>query len=62
MGLGEKEEGGKEEISVLGGTKGGKKMSKPNYTGTYNMVEQDNMDSYLGALGKTSKLSLECLL
>lgn len=29
------------------------KMSKPNYTGTYNMVEQDNMDAYLAALGKT---------
>lgn len=28
-----------------------KKMAKPNYSGTYHMVEQENMDSYLGALG-----------
>lgn len=26
-------------------------MSKPNYSGTFHMVEQDNMDSYLAALG-----------
>lgn len=26
-------------------------MAKPNYSGTYHMVEQENMDSYLGALG-----------
>lgn len=38
------------------------KMSKPNYTGTFHMVEQDNMDSYLAALGKTFKLAFEWLL
>lgn len=26
-------------------------MAKPNYSGTYHMVEQENMDSYLEALG-----------
>lgn len=26
------------------------KMSKPNFTGTYHMVEQENVDAYLGAL------------
>ncbi|XP_012725754.2 retinol-binding protein 5 [Fundulus heteroclitus] len=25
-------------------------MSKPNYSGTYHMVEQENMDAYLAAL------------
>ena len=29
------------------------KMSKPNYSGTFHMVEQDNMDAYLEALGNT---------
>lgn len=28
-------------------------MSKPNYSGTYHLADQDNMDSYLAALGKT---------
>lgn len=28
-----------------------RKMSKPNYSGTFHMVEQDNMDEYLAALG-----------
>lgn len=28
-------------------------MSKPNYSGTFHMVEQQNMDGYLAALGKT---------
>lgn len=27
-------------------------MSKPNYSGVYHMVEQENMDAYLEALGK----------
>lgn len=35
----------------FGTNKEEKKMAKPNYTGTYHMVEQENMDSYLGALG-----------
>lgn len=26
-------------------------MSKPNYSGTYHMAEQANMDAYLAALG-----------
>lgn len=42
---------GKAGISgVLEGTNG-RIMAKPNYTGTYHMVEQENMDTYLGALG-----------
>lgn len=28
-----------------------RKMSKPNYSGTFHMVEQDNMEEYLAALG-----------
>ena len=31
-------------------------MSKTNYSGTFHMVEQENMDSYLAALGKTVSL------
>lgn len=27
-------------------------MSKPNYTGTFHMVSQDNFENYLAALGK----------
>lgn len=27
-------------------------MSKPDYTGTYHMVEQKNMDAYLEVLGE----------
>lgn len=30
-----------------------RKMSNPNYSGTFHMVEQDNMDEYLAALGGT---------
>lgn len=26
-------------------------MAKPNYTGTFHMVEQENMEAYLEALG-----------
>lgn len=51
-GLEEKQERGKTGISgVSETTKKKKKMAKPNYSGTYHMVEQENMDSYLGALG-----------
>lgn len=32
-------------------------MSKPDYSGTYHVVEQDNMDAYLAALGNISRLS-----
>lgn len=28
-----------------------KKMTKPNYSGTYHMVEQENVDAYLTGLG-----------
>lgn len=28
-------------------------MSKPDYSGTYHMVEQHNMDAYLEGLGET---------
>lgn len=28
-------------------------MSKPDYSGTFHMVEQENMDPYLAALGET---------
>lgn len=28
-------------------------MSKPDYSGTYHMVEQNNMDAYLEGLGET---------
>lgn len=28
-------------------------MSKPDYSGTFHMVEQENMDAYLEALGKS---------
>lgn len=38
------------------------KMSKPNYSGTYHMVDQDNMDGYLAALGKTLRVALLSLL
>lgn len=31
---------------------GRKKMSKPDYSGTYHLVEQTNMDAYLGGLGE----------
>jgi len=65
VGLEEKQEGGKVEIScgVLGGTKGKLKMSKPNYSGTFNMVEQENMDSYLAALDINFALrKIVCLL
>lgn len=27
------------------------KMTKPNYSGTYHMVEQENVDAYLTGLG-----------
>lgn len=27
-------------------------MAKPNYTGVYHMVSQDNFEEYLAALGK----------
>lgn len=27
-------------------------MSKPDYSGTYHMVEQHNMDAYLEGLGE----------
>ncbi len=37
-------------------------MSKPNYSGTYHMVDQDNMDGYLAALGKTLRVALLSLL
>ncbi|CAI5663819.1 unnamed protein product [Oreochromis niloticus] len=38
-------------------------MAKPNYTGTYHMVEQENMDSYLGALDVNFALrKIVCLL
>ncbi|GLD57365.1 retinol-binding protein 1-like protein [Lates japonicus] len=38
-------------------------MSKPNYSGTYHMVEQDNMDSYLAALDINFALrKIVCLL
>lgn len=37
-------------------------MSKPDYTGTYHVVEQDNMDAYLAALGNISRLSYLPLL
>lgn len=30
----------------------GSKMSKPDYSGTYHMVEQKNMDAYLEVLGE----------
>lgn len=33
-------------------------MAKPDYTGTFHMVEQENMDNYLAALGKTLTTSL----
>lgn len=41
---------------------GRNKMSKPNYSGTFDMVEQENMDSYLEALGKTLFVALVQLL
>ncbi|KAI4812062.1 hypothetical protein KUCAC02_014918 [Chaenocephalus aceratus] len=38
-------------------------MSKPDYSGTFNMVEQTNMDSYLGALDINFALrKIVCLL
>lgn len=37
-------------------------MSKPNYSGVFHMVEQDNMDAYLGALGKTLIVAQVCIL
>ncbi|XP_014825407.1 PREDICTED: retinol-binding protein 1-like [Poecilia mexicana] len=38
-------------------------MSKPNYTGTYHLVEQDNMDTYLSALDINFALrKIVCLL
>ncbi|XP_060905319.1 retinol-binding protein 5 [Labrus mixtus] len=38
-------------------------MSKPNYTGTYHMMEQENMDSYLEALDINFALrKIVCLL
>ncbi|XP_008429649.1 retinol-binding protein 5 [Poecilia reticulata] len=38
-------------------------MSKTNYTGTYHMVEQDNMDTYLAALDINFALrKIVCLL
>ncbi|KAJ4923216.1 hypothetical protein JOQ06_022742 [Pogonophryne albipinna] len=38
-------------------------MSKPDYSGTFNMVEQTNMDSYLGALDLNFALrKIVCLL
>lgn len=30
-------------------------MSKPNYTGVYNMISQDNFEEYLAALGKQER-------
>lgn len=39
------------------------KMSKPNYSGTFHMVEQDNMDAYLAALDINFALrKIVCLL
>lgn len=29
-------------------------MSKPDYSGTYHLVEQRNMDAYLEGLGEAS--------
>ncbi|XP_030249452.1 retinol-binding protein 5 [Sparus aurata] len=38
-------------------------MSKPNYSGVFHMVEQDNMDAYLGALDINFALrKIVCLL
>lgn len=38
-------------------------MSKPNYSGTFHMVEQDNMDAYLAALDINFALrKIVCLL
>ncbi|XP_007550200.1 retinol-binding protein 5 [Poecilia latipinna] len=38
-------------------------MSKPNYTGTYHLVEQDNMETYLSALDINFALrKIVCLL
>lgn len=38
-------------------------MSKPNYSGTFHMVSQDNMDAYLGALDINYALrKIVCLL
>ncbi|XP_076010804.1 retinol-binding protein 5 [Genypterus blacodes] len=38
-------------------------MSKPNYSGVYNMIEQENMDAYLAALDINFALrKIVCLL
>ena len=31
-------------------------MSKPDYSGTYHMVEQTNMDAYLEGLGEAASV------
>lgn len=47
-----KQEGGKSRDFSSSGLLEGTKMSKPNYSGTFHMVVQENMDAYLEALGK----------